>query len=471
MRKYNLGKNLAVVALAWTMLVMPLATIGQTRVVAPKNKYKVQDDVKLGREYSAQVEQQMPILNDTESTRYLQDVGQRLVNAIPRQFQQPEFEYNFKIVNARDINAFALPGGPMYVNRGMIDAAKNEGEMAGVMAHELSHVVLRHSTAQATKQSGALNQILGIGSILGGAILGGQAGAAIGQTIYQSVFVLPYSRDYETQADVLGAQIMANAGYDPRDLANMFRTIEQQSGGGRAPEFLSTHPNPENRYENINREAQLLRVSSNPVQNTRGFERVQSKLRGLPRAPSMAEIEQNAQRNPQGRTESPTANGRYESSIQLPSARTRVYTGGNFLQLYVPNNWQVFEDQASVTFAPQGAYGRDGITHGAMIGLVQTQSRDLGQATEGYVNGLLQSNNYLRQQSNYSRTTISGRNAYATALAGRSPVTGRTEIVNVYTTQLRNGQLFYIVMVSPESDSSSYNNAFRNMIRSIRLSD
>ena len=468
MRKYNLGKNLAAMALAWTMLILPLAAIGQTRIVAPKNKYKVQDDVKLGRDYSAQVEKQMPVLNDAESTRYLQNIGRRLANSIPNQFQHSEFEYNFKIINARDINAFALPGGPMYVNRGMIEAAKNEGELAGVMAHELSHVALRHSTAQATKQSSPLNQVLGIGSILGGAILGGQAGAAIGQTIYQSVFVLPYSRDYETQADTLGAQIMSNAGYDPRDLANVFRTIEAQSGGNRAPEFLSTHPNPENRYENINREAQLLRVSSNPIKNTREFERVQSKLRGLPRAPSNEEIERNAQNNPQP---NPTANGRYESRVQLPASRTRTYSGGNFLQMNVPTNWEVFEDQASVTFAPQGAYGKDGITHGALVGLVQTQSRDLGQATEEYVNGLLQSNDYLRQQSNYSRTSIGGRNAYATTLSGRSPITGRTEIVTMYTTQLRNGQLLYVGMVAPENESSSYNNTFRNLLRSIRLND
>ena len=468
MRKYNLGKNLAAMALAWTMLILPLAAIGQTRIVAPKNKYKPQDDVKLGRDYSAQVEKQMPVLNDAESTRYLQNIGRRLANSIPNQFQHSEFEYNFKIINARDINAFALPGGPMYVNRGMIEAAKNEGELAGVMAHELSHVALRHSTAQATKQSSPLNQVLGIGSILGGAILGGQAGAAIGQTIYQSVFVLPYSRDYETQADTLGAQIMSNAGYDPRDLANVFRTIEAQSGGNRAPEFLSTHPNPENRYENINREAQLLRVSSNPIKNTREFERVQSKLRGLPRAPSNEEIERNAQNNPQ---RNPTANGRYESRVQLPASRTQTYSGGNFLQMNVPTNWEVFEDQASVTFAPQGAYGKDGITHGALVGLVQTQNRDLQQATEEYVNGLLQSNDYLRQQSNYSRTSIGGRNAYATTLAGRSPITGRTEIVTMYTTQLRNGQLLYVAMVAPENESSSYNNTFRNLLRSIRLND
>lgn len=467
MKKYNLSKSLAAMALAWTMLILPLAAIGQTRIVAPKNKYKPQDDVKLGRDYSAQVEKQMPILNDAESTRYLQTIGQRLANSIPGQFQHSEFEYNFKIVNARDINAFALPGGPMYVNRGMIEAAKNEGELAGVMAHELSHVALRHSTAQATKQSSPLNQVLGIGAILGGAVLGGQTGAAIGSTLYQSVFVLPYSRDYETQADTLGAQIMSNAGYDPRDLANVFKTIEAQSGGSRSPEFLSTHPNPENRYENINREAQLLRVSSNPIKNTREFERVQSKLRGLPKAPSTAEIEQNTPT----RTENPAANGRYESRVALPSAQTRTYTGGSFLSINVPSNWETLEDQTSVTFSPQGAYGSNGITHGATIGLVQTQSRDLAQAAREYVDSLLQSNTYLQQQSNFSRATISGRNAYAAVLSGRSPVTNRTEVVNVYTTQLRNGQLFYIAMVSPESDSSVYSGTFRNLIRSVRLTD
>ena len=150
----------------------------------------------------------------------MRDVGERLVRAIPTQFQQTAFDYQFEIVNASDINAFALPGGPMYVNRGMIEAAKTEGEMAGVMAHEISHVALRHATANATKQSNPLNQILGIGAILGGAVLGGQTGAAIGSTIYQG-YILKYSREYESQADILGAQIMARAGYDPRDLHNV----------------------------------------------------------------------------------------------------------------------------------------------------------------------------------------------------------------------------------------------------------
>lgn len=470
MRRYNLGKSLTALALAWTMFVLPIAVIGQTRVNMPKNKYKVQDDVKVGSEAAVQVERQFPILNDSEATRYVERVGERLVSSIPAQFQQSAFDYRFKVVNARDINAFALPGGPMYVNRGMIEAARNEGEMAGVMAHEISHVALRHATAQQTKLNNPLNQILGIGAILGGAVLGGQAGAQLGQ-VFAAGYFLRYSRDYETQADVLGAQILADAGYDPRDLANMFRTIQQQSGGSRAPEWLSSHPDPGNRFQNINREASLLRVSPNPIKLTREFERVQSRLRGLPKAPSMQEIERGAGvGNSTGSgSQNPIAGGRYSSSVQYPSTQTRAYSSGNWIRLNVPSNWQNVEDQSQVWFAPQGAYGSQGITHGAMIGVNQTSANNLAQATEAHVNGLLQSNSYLRQRGGYTRTTISGRQAYAAVLAGRSQVTNRNEVVTLYTTRLNNGQLFYIAAVSPESESARYSNAFRSMISSIRL--
>ena len=155
MRTVSFGKSFFAAVMIWTLAVLPLAA--QTRVTMPKNKYKVQDDVKLGRDASRQVEQQFPLLNDSLTERYVEDVGARLVAAIPSEFRQPSFAYEFDVVNARDINAFALPGGPMYVNRGMIEAAKNEGEMAGVMAHEISHVALRHATAQQTKLSNLIN--------------------------------------------------------------------------------------------------------------------------------------------------------------------------------------------------------------------------------------------------------------------------------------------------------------------------
>lgn len=465
MRKSTFGRNFAAAALAWTILMVPLAATAQTKLKAPGNKYKVQEDVKIGREASLEVEKTFPILNDAEATRYVESVGQKLVASIPQQFRHSEFNYTFKIVNARDINAFALPGGPTYINRGMIEAAKNEGEMAGVMAHEISHVALRHGTAQATQQSNPLAQIGAIGLILGGAILGGQTGAQLGQMVAAGYF-LRYSREYETQADTLGAQIMADAGYDPKDLANMFRTIEAENKGGTPPEWLSSHPNPANRYENINRETQLLRVSQNPIKNTAQFERVQSKLKRMPKAQTMKEIEAKAKAN-----QTPTMDGRYESKVALPSTQTRNYSAGNWIRLNVPNNWQQFPSETEVWFAPQGAYGKDGITHGSLIGIHRGQSNQLSQATEDYVDGVLESNPYLRKRTNYTQTTINGRQAYAIVLAGRSPVTNKTEISTVYTTMLQNGDLFYVITVVPESEEGSYYSAFRTMIRSIRLSD
>src|SRR6476620_3099262 len=262
---YGLQRVLALVA-AIAIFAMPVSVFTQTEIGYHSNKYKPTDGVKVDGQAAAEAEQQFPLLNDAQTNSYGSRVGMRLVSAIPPEFQHPEFQYYFKVINASDINAFALTGGPMYVNRGMIEAARNEGEMAGVMAHELSHVALRHGTAQASKAQkyGLLAGILGIG----GQIIGAPAGAAAqvaGQGV--GVYFLKFSREYETEADILGAQIMARAGYDPRDLANMFQTIERQSGGGGGG-FMSDHPSPANRYARINQEAQYLRVE-NPLGNSR----------------------------------------------------------------------------------------------------------------------------------------------------------------------------------------------------------
>src|SRR5215207_8241407 len=291
------SKGLSAMLLAFAVLVMPLAALGQTRVEMPKNKYNVTDDVQAGQQAAQQVHQQMPILRDNSIDRYVDEVGQRLVSAIPQEFQHPEFRYSFDVVDARDINAFALPGGPMFINRGMIEAARTEGEMAGVMAHEISHVALRHATAQATE-----TQKFQIGSVLGqiaGAVIGGAPGAVVGAAsqIGFGAGALKYSRKYETQADILGAQIMARAGYDPRDLANMFRTIAQQGGGSGGPEWLSSHPNPGNREQRIMQEAAMLRVEGGRS-DTAEFRQIQSRLRGYPRARTMEEIARSGQRYP-----------------------------------------------------------------------------------------------------------------------------------------------------------------------------
>ena len=198
-------------------LALPAAT--QTRIERHKNSYSPQQDVELGQQAAGEVRQQMPLLNDERTEDFVERIGDRLVDEIPAEFREPEFRYSFDVVNLREINAFALPGGPMFLHRGMIQAATSEGEIAGVMAHELAHVVLRHGTAQATKgqkfQLGAL-----AGQVLG-AVIGGRAGAVVsqGSQIGLGTYFLKYSREYEREADLLGAQMMARAGYDPREMA------------------------------------------------------------------------------------------------------------------------------------------------------------------------------------------------------------------------------------------------------------
>src|SRR6266852_6736349 len=463
---YRSGMRWLALQIAIAIVAMPIVTLAQTKITYHSNKFSPADDVKLGRQAAAEAEQQFPLLRDAEVSAYVERVGQRLVAAIPPEFQHPEFHYYFKVLNASDINAFALPGGPMYVNRGMIQAARTEGEMAGVMAHELSHVALRHGTAQATKaQKYAIGAgVAGIlGTILGGPGLGQLAQLPVG------VYFLKFSREYETEADLLGARIMANAGYDPRELANVFRTLEAQGGGGGG--FLSDHPSSSDRYARINQEAQYLRVQ-NRFQDDRQFYAIKERLQGYPRAQTMAEIQRSGRRYPnQGggypngdRTGYPNDRTGYPNTpqgrVEYPSTRYRSYNQGVF-SVSVPDNWRELSEQGSVWFAPQGAYGSSAngqavFTHGVSFGVAQTRSRNLQQATNEFINGLQQSSGNLRARSGYQRANVDGRSGLLLTLSNVNEATGRSEIVNVVTTQLSNGELFYMITVSPESDYGTY---------------
>ena len=473
-----------VLQVALAILLMPLVTLAQTQIKYHKNKFKPQEDVRLGRQAAGEAEQQFPLLRDGEVSSYVERVGQRLVAAIPTEFQHPEFRYYFKVLNASDINAFALPGGPMYVNRGMIEAARNEGEMAGVMAHELSHVALRHGTAQVTQQQkyNVLAGILGIG----GAIVGGPAGAAA-QIGAQGVgvYLLKFSREYETEADLLGARIMSNAGYDPRDLANMFRTIESRGGGGGG--FLSDHPSSRDRYARINQEAQSLRVNTAMRNDSREFYGVKERLRGYPPAATMSEIARSGRRYPNQGRQYPNQGPQYPTGdrsgypnvpsgrVDYPSSRYRTYDKGSFT-VSIPDNWREINEQNTLWFAPNGAYGTSGngqrvFTHAVNLGATQTRSRNLQQASDEFINGLQRGNSNLRARSGFQRVDVDSRSGQLITLDNVNEATGRAEIITVVTTQLRDGNLFYMIAVSPSDDYRNYQSTFLTIVRSLRLND
>src|SRR4051795_3116831 len=251
-----------------------------------------EQQVQLGQQTVAEVYKQMPVLPEgSAESQYVQQLGRKLVSVIP---QQDSWPYQFHVVPQKEINAFALPGGPIFVNIGTITAAENEAQLAGVMSHEISHIYMQHSIKQMKKQQ--LHQ--GIAGIVG-AVLGQAGGVAgtlgqLGVGIGSGMLSLKYSRADEAEADKVGAVLMYKAGYDPVALAQFFETLEHQ-GGANGPNFLSDHPNPGNRVAAIQQEIQGWAPVNSRV-NNQEFLAVKQRAQGT-RAYTGQEIAQGAKDN------------------------------------------------------------------------------------------------------------------------------------------------------------------------------
>jgi predicted Zn-dependent protease len=257
------------------------ATSSATAKESGFNLFSAKQDVELGREAARQVESQVRILREPRPTDFVEEVVHRLTAQAPG----ARFDYQVKLVDAPEINAFALPGGFVYVNRGLVEAVRSEGELAGVLAHEIAHVALRHGTRQATKATGAqvglsvLQRILGKNDNETGKIVGVVGGIGLNAAF------LKFGRDDEREADRVGAEIMAKAGYDPEDMASFFDLLaaQRKSNPGKVEQFFSSHPSPGDR-------AALIRQAGHRREYGRddevgGLASVQRDLRRLPPAP------------------------------------------------------------------------------------------------------------------------------------------------------------------------------------------
>ena len=450
--------------------------LAQTTIKPPKNKYTPEQDVKLGEEAAAKIRQSYPLIEDPEIQRYMTTLGHRLVENAPQEWVNPVFHFTFTPVNVKEINAFALPGGPMFINRGMIDSARTEGEVAGVMAHELSHVLLRHGTANATKAQGF--QFGALAGAIAGAVVGGGIGEVIsqGSQLGLGTWLLRYSRDYEKQADLLGVQIMARAGYDPLDLARVFENIEKQGSGG-GPQWMSDHPNPGNRSGYIAQEAATLHVAA-VHHDPADLQRVKTLMARLAPPQSMAEVERNAKRggggSDGGASTPPTTVGVIGRPVPMPSSSFRPVQGGQVFQASVPANWQSVSTNTSMKFVPENGYGQVNgktvFTHGAEVGVLRAQARDLSAATDDMLDSLTSGNPDLRDLQPPREIQLSQRTAILHQLTNRSAV-GGMERVNLVTTFLANGNLFYYVTIVPENEAGNYQDAFDRIASSIQLTD
>lgn len=479
-------RRLGIAALALLGLLLSSGAGRAQTVVRPGfNLMTVQQDIDLGKQSAVQVERQIPMVTSPAVTQYVARLGAKLARYAPG----AQYPYQFKVVNLSDINAFALPGGFIYIHRGLIERTRTEGELAGVMAHEISHVALRHQTSQVSK---AYLTKAGVG-ILGG-LLGSRSRStggiveAVGGVGLNALF-LRNSRSAEEQADIVGAQIMSKAGYDPMDMARFFETLRQEAGGnpGKLAQFFSDHPAPANRAERVRREASLL----GPVRGTApagDIELARSELRRMPPARTMAQVAK-------GQTPA-TTSGTAEASIERPSSQVRTFRQSRgFFEIRYPDNWRTFASSSGLgaTFAPnggivQGSDGRQQIVCAVLVnhyvpfdGSIGSRYNDpdgslfgrtsLEEATSDLVRHIVSANPNLKPVTGSERRgTLSGQSWLSVELSS-SPSGAIEERMKVFTRELSDSHVVYVLAIAPGADYDPLQATFNRMVGSLSVND
>jgi predicted Zn-dependent protease len=438
-----------------TLVVMPSVPFaGEQLPFKPGyNFFSPQQDTQLGREASVEVEKQLPLVKDPQVERYVTDLGRRLAGLAPGNTDYP---WTFKVVNSQDINAFALPGGFIYVNRGVLETAENEAQLAGVVAHEIGHVTMRHGTHQATQMMLAQMPLAIFGGVLGrGSSVTSQL-AQLGISLGVNSLLLKNSRSAESEADQVGTYTLYQAGYDPKAMAQFFEIIEKKYPQ-RTIQFFSDHPNPENRIEKVDELIPQLGPPREGKTDSPEFQVAKRKLLAMPAAPKATP----------GPTPAPSA----PTPPPAPSSRLVKYQGAGFAIAY-PDNWEVQKGQDGVTLAPPGglltgAQGESAQAYGASITQYVPPKKGWGliDSTQQLIESLRQSNPNLRVMKQ-SSLKIKGQPALSTLLENDSPLEGQKETDHLVTLRAGNAMLA-VMFVAPQSAVDAYRATFDAMLKSL----
>jgi beta-barrel assembly-enhancing protease len=428
---------------------VPGLSAQRSQLKAPWNMYSPQTDIQVGRQNAQFMEKRLPLCNDAKVDAYLTQLGLKLAAKLPTHGVQ--YPWEFRCVNSKEINAFALPGGFVFVNRGAIEVSDNEAQLAAVMAHELSHVALRHGTAQASKAQLAQ----GAAGIFGG-LFGGTAGGAIltqGVALGAGGILLHYSRTDETQADVLGTQALYDTGYDPRAMAQFFEKLEGETKGKNPPQFLSDHPNPGNRVERVDEEIDKLGgPPANAKKDSAEFEAIKREVMALPVVQSPA--------------------SEFAAAPPLPSGGFAEYHASLY-QLKFPDNWKKYAEGGNTTFAPDVGISQSGaLVYGMIVSVNQVQvdpndPNPLGTATQQLIQNLQKTNPGLRVARDSGRVRLNGVPGFSTYLSNDSPAGGQE--TDWLVTVLRPEGLLSFLCVAPHTAFVDYEKTFAAVLDSVRL--
>jgi hypothetical protein len=436
----------------------------RTRIDPAWSLFSVQQDIELGRQVAQDAEKQLPMLNNKRVDDYLKRLGLKLAGYAPGD----KYPYQFKCVNDSGINAFALPGGFLFINRGVIENADNEAELAGVIGHEIGHVALRHGTNQASKSQLAQFPLAIIGGLFDKdsvAALLTQLGAGFA---VNSV-LLKYSRDAERQADIVGTQILFDANYDPNYMAKFFEKLDS---GGRGTDFFSSHPNPDNRMEKIRAEiARLGRRSGTRVNNSSEFDSIQKLVESLPPAPK---ANTDAKQPTAGEGASrPPASAPERSGPPAPSSRFRGFYS-EYVRLKYPENWRVFGHDRDFSLTPEGGILRNSgdsfIAYGVSVTISEIPDNGraatgLEEATARLMEKLRQSNPSMKLVRNQGRTRIDGKPGLSAIYRSDSPLGGNE--IDWVVTVMRPEGLTALIFIAPEGVYDGYERTFEKILDSV----
>ena len=448
----------------------------------------------LGMEVAQQVYQQMPVLPDNSpETRYVRQLGQKLVATIPQEYSWP---FEFHVIPQKEINAFAIPGGQMFINLGTLTAATKESELAGVMAHEMAHVYMQHSAKQAGKAQTA-SVIAGIASAVVGS-RGGMVGqlGQMGIQMGAQGLMMKYSRKDETEADAVGAVILYKAGYNPQSMVDFFKTMGAQPGAA-PPELFSSHPNPGNRQEAIRKQITGW-PAANYVEESADFGKIK-QLATQVKTYTSQEIQAGAksgqwaainQRNGAS-LQSGGAASTFPTSVSaeappppvslenvLPSQKM-VNANLGPMSINRPENWQVTPPKQQgqfVTIAPQAGVTNNGVGYGVLLNGApgpKGQSLNIDEMTAMIIKHLQQSNE-LEQTGKPQPITVAGIQGRSTMLRSASPfasANGQAQLERdwLITVPLQDGSLIFMIFVAPEADFARLQPTYQAMLKSVQF--
>ncbi len=413
------------------------------------NLYSKQQDIELGKQAASRILQQYQQVQSRDLQAYVKKIGERLAKTPSA--SSSGFPFSFTLLNYKEINAFALPGGPTFIFTGLVKAADSEGDLAGVLSHELSHVVLRHGTQQASKQNIIERPALLIGALNSLTLLGRLINVGLGLGL-NGIF-LKYSRTDESEADALGTHIMSEAGYDPVNLARFFEKLEAHGGAG-VPEFLSDHPSPGNRVEAVEAEARTLPHRVYTADN-REFDGVKLAIAKLPPPPDLR-----------------------PKDIGIASANAAGYNKLNTQQFSIEyaSTWRAHGDTESavLALAPSegiviGTNGEPAIGYGVVLSYFFTDPgrSSLSDATDDLIQHLRTVDPGIRRSGDQKRTEVDKQPALTTQLASSSPFGG--DEIDMLVTVARPEGLFHLIFISPERDWNEAHLTFEHMVQSIHF--